>query len=163
MVGEENSVAPNSGPDSPRTPSTDDRPTSVLDPIEDLPLYRRDDDAVAAARAALERDEDGGRGHEPPPPPGTPGRPGGSSRPPQRRRKRKSNGWKIFRNVMIALVLLAIVIPLATFALAYSVVDIPKPGDIRTSQVSTILASDGTTELAKVVPPEGNNSCPDGQ
>ncbi|MBN7521560.1 penicillin-binding protein [Mycobacteroides abscessus subsp. abscessus] len=156
MVGEENSVAPNSGPDSPRTPSTDDRPTSILDPIEDLPLYRRDDDAVAAARAALERDEDGGRGHEPPPPPGTPGRPGGSSRPPQRRRKRKSNGWKIFRNVMIALVLLAIVIPLATFALAYSVVDIPKPGDIRTSQVSTILASDGTTELAKVVPPEGN-------
>ncbi|MGL5442273.1 MAG: transglycosylase domain-containing protein, partial [[Mycobacterium] stephanolepidis] len=151
MVGGQNPVA-SGGSDSPRTPSMDDRPTSILDPVEDLPLYRRDEDAVAAARAALERDGEG-NGHEPPPPSG---RPGGSSRPPQRRRRRKSNSWKIFRRVMIALVLLAIVIPLATFALAYSVVDIPKPGDIRTSQVSTILASDGTTELAKVVPPDGN-------
>ena len=42
-----------------------------------------------------------------------------------------------------------------TFAMAYMIVDIPKPGDIRTNQVSTILASDGS-ELAKIVPPEGN-------
>ena len=39
--------------------------------------------------------------------------------------------------------------------MAYFIVDIPKPGDIRTNQVSTILASDGS-ELAKIVPPEGN-------
>src|SRR4029079_15620865 len=35
------------------------------------------------------------------------------------------------------------------------IVDIPKPGDIRTNQVSTIRASDGS-ELARIVPPEGN-------
>ena len=39
--------------------------------------------------------------------------------------------------------------------MAYLIVDVPKPGDIRTNQVSTILASDGS-ELAKIVPPEGN-------
>jgi membrane peptidoglycan carboxypeptidase len=49
-----------------------------------------------------------------------------------------------------------IVLPLVTFSMAYLIVDVPKPGDIRTNQVSTILASDGTTELAKIVPPEGN-------
>src|ERR1700745_1592026 len=39
--------------------------------------------------------------------------------------------------------------------MAYSIVDIPKPRNIRTNQVSTILASDGS-EIAKIVPPEGN-------
>ena len=39
--------------------------------------------------------------------------------------------------------------------MAYMIVDVPKPGDIRTNQVSTILASDGS-EIAKIVPPEGN-------
>ena len=46
-------------------------------------------------------------------------------------------------------------LPIITFAMAYFIVDVPKPGDIRTNQVSTILASDGS-ELAKIVPPEGN-------
>jgi len=48
------------------------------------------------------------------------------------------------------------VLPIVTFAMAYLIVDVPQPGDIRTNQVSTILASDGTTQLAKIVPPEGN-------
>ena len=48
-----------------------------------------------------------------------------------------------------------IVLPIITFAMAYMIVDVPKPGDIRTNQVSTILASDGS-EIAKIVPPEGN-------
>jgi membrane peptidoglycan carboxypeptidase len=48
------------------------------------------------------------------------------------------------------------VLPIVTFAMAYLIVDVPQPGDLRTNQVSTILASDGTTELAKIVPPEGN-------
>ena len=46
-------------------------------------------------------------------------------------------------------------LPIVTFGMAYLIVDVPKPGDIRTNQVSTILASDGS-ELAKIVPPEGN-------
>lgn len=145
-------------PEPSRVPSLDDRPTSVLDPITDLPPYR-DDDAVAEARAALERDTDllSGTGSIPPvPPPGGSGGGDGPSNRPPRRRKRKPNGWKIFRRALLALVILAIITPFATFAMAYMVVDVPKPGDIRTNQVSTILASDGTTELAKVVPPEGN-------
>ncbi len=48
-----------------------------------------------------------------------------------------------------------VLLPIVTFAMAYFIVDIPKPGDIRTNQVSTILASDGS-EIAKIVPPEGN-------
>ena len=49
----------------------------------------------------------------------------------------------------------SVLLPIVTFAMAYVIVDVPKPGDIRTAQVSTILAGDGS-ELAKIVPPEGN-------
>lgn len=48
-----------------------------------------------------------------------------------------------------------VALPVITFAMAYLIVDIPRPGNIRTNQVSTILASDGS-ELARIVPPEGN-------
>ena len=62
-------------------------------------------------------------------------------------------GWAR-RGVYVAAAVL-LVLPLITFAMAYLIVDVPKPGDIRTNQVSTVLASDGS-ELAKIVPPEGN-------
>jgi membrane peptidoglycan carboxypeptidase len=58
------------------------------------------------------------------------------------------------RAVALFAVLFAL-LPMVTFGMAYSIVDVPKPGDIRTNQVSTILADDGS-ELAKIVPPEGN-------
>lgn len=48
-----------------------------------------------------------------------------------------------------------VLLPLITFGMAYMIVDVPEPGDIRTPQVSTILASDGS-EIARIVPPEGN-------
>ena len=48
-----------------------------------------------------------------------------------------------------------LVLPIITFAMAYSITEVPSPGDIRTNQVSTILANDGS-ELAKIIPPEGN-------
>ena len=48
-----------------------------------------------------------------------------------------------------------VLLPIVTFAMAYFIVDVPKPGNIRTNQVSTILASDGS-EIAKIIPPEGN-------
>ncbi|QBJ98665.1 penicillin-binding protein [Rhodococcus sp. ABRD24] len=41
---------------------------------------------------------------------------------------------------------------------AYVVEDVPRPGDMKTNQVATILASDGTTEITRVVPPEGNRT-----
>ena len=59
------------------------------------------------------------------------------------------------RRGLFATVAVLIVLPIVTFGMAYLIVDVPKPGDIRTNQVSTILASDGS-ELAKIVPPEGN-------
>ena len=59
------------------------------------------------------------------------------------------------RRALYAAVAVLVVLPIVTFAMAYLIVDVPKPGDIRTNQVSTILASDGS-ELAKIVPPEGN-------
>ena len=59
------------------------------------------------------------------------------------------------RRGLIAAAAVVILLPLLTFGMAYLIVDVPKPGDIRTAQVSTILASDGS-EIAKIVPPEGN-------
>ena len=89
----------------------------------------------------------------PPPPPRTGGGSGGKSGGPQLP-KFKWN-WKLFRRLCYAGAVMLLVLPIVTFGMAYLIVDIPKPGDIRTNQVSTILASDGT-ELAKFVPPEGN-------
>ena len=66
---------------------------------------------------------------------------------------RSTGSWS--RRVLYAAVAVLVVLPIVTFAMAYLIVDVPKPGDIRTNQVSTILASDGS-ELAKIVPPEGN-------
>lgn len=63
--------------------------------------------------------------------------------------------WKLVRRGLIAAVVAMILLPLVTFGMAYAIVDVPQPGDIRTAQVSTILASDGS-EIAKIVPPEGN-------
>jgi membrane peptidoglycan carboxypeptidase len=63
--------------------------------------------------------------------------------------------WRWARRGVFAAAAALLMLPLITFAMAYLIVDVPRPGDIRTNQVSTILASDGS-ELAKIVPPEGN-------
>ena len=63
--------------------------------------------------------------------------------------------WRWVRRGLYVGAVVLLLLPIVTFAMAYFIVDIPKPGDIRTNQVSTILASDGS-ELAKIVPPEGN-------
>ena len=63
--------------------------------------------------------------------------------------------WRWVRRGLYVAAVVVLLLPIVTFAMAYFIVDIPKPGDIRTNQVSTILASDGS-ELAKLVPPEGN-------
>ncbi len=90
------------------------------------------------------------------PPPGggppTGGPPGGPSEPSPAGAK---INWKWVRRSLYLLAVVVLVLPMVTFAMAYLIVDVPKPGDIRTAQVSTILAADGS-ELAKIVPPEGN-------
>src|SRR5699024_8510669 len=49
-----------------------------------------------------------------------------------------------------------IAIPALGFMTAYIVVDVPEPEELVTPQVSQIYAADGETELARIVPPEGN-------
>ncbi|NLE82531.1 MAG: penicillin-binding protein [Rhodococcus sp.] len=43
-------------------------------------------------------------------------------------------------------------------SIAYIRAEVPQPSDMETNQVATILAADGTTEVAKVIPPEGNRN-----
>ncbi|MFE6922461.1 transglycosylase domain-containing protein [Nocardia sp. NPDC057663] len=66
--------------------------------------------------------------------------------------------WRAIRRTMYVLMALAIVVPSAVFLVAYTAVSVPKPGDLETNQVATIFASDGSTVLSKVVPPEGNRT-----
>ena len=158
------------------------RPTAVI-PLfdgDDAPTLR---DPVEAVKAALDRPvatEPAGEGalrrpprnrrrlaERPPPRPGFDGPPGGpppprvdrlpgGDQPPESHRQLPRVNWKWIRRSVAALVVVLIVLPAVTFGMAYMIVDVPQPGDIRTNQVSTILASDGTTEIAKIVPPEGN-------
>ncbi len=94
-----------------------------------------------------------------PPPKPPPGGPPGRGRPPgPPPGPRPEINWKWVRRALIIGIVAIVVLPIVTFAMAYLVVDVPQPGDIRTNQVSTILASDGSTELAKIVPPEGNRA-----
>ncbi|RDI63085.1 membrane peptidoglycan carboxypeptidase [Nocardia pseudobrasiliensis] len=86
---------------------------------------------------------------------GGPGGPGG--RKPQTTAKKKSP-WRIVRRVIYVLIALAIVVPSATFLVAYTTVSVPKPGDLKTNQVATVLAADGNTVISKIVPPQGNRS-----
>ncbi|HEY7054463.1 MAG TPA: transglycosylase domain-containing protein [Mycobacterium sp.] len=132
-------------PRRPRKPEA--RPTAVIPPVtEDNASLR---DPIDMVKAAL----DG----TPPPKPPTGGPPsggggGGSARP----GPGLPVNWRWVRRGLIFAVVAVVVLPIVTFAMAYLIVDVPQPGDIRTNQVSTILASDGTTEIAKIVPPEGN-------
>ncbi|MVU80005.1 penicillin-binding protein [Nocardia sp. ET3-3] len=46
----------------------------------------------------------------------------------------------------------------SVFLYAYSTVNVPQPGDLKNNQVATIFMNDGSSVLAKVIPPEGNRS-----
>ena len=142
-------------PVPPRRPAVppDDRRTAVIPAVRaDTPPLR---DPIEAVKAAL----DGTPPPKPPPPPGPPRRPPGGGgppgRPPRRLPAMEQINWKWVRRGLLATLAALIVLPIVTFGMAYLIVDVPNPGDIRTNQVSTILASDGS-ELAKIVPPEGN-------
>ncbi|MCW4354830.1 penicillin-binding protein [Hoyosella sp. YIM 151337] len=49
-----------------------------------------------------------------------------------------------------------LVLPIGTFMAYYVAASVPRPGDIPTNQVATIFMNDGESELARIVPPEGN-------
>src|ERR1700722_6177252 len=160
-------------------PVRDDAPNRFRDPVEAVkaaldgrPSSRSSDsrDSLGRASAALgsktsrrQEKPTGGSGGPP-----TGGPPGG--RPPgPPRREPPLPGWAqrldwdwlhhinwmwVRRGLYVSAVVI-LLLPIVTFAMAYFIVDISQPGDIRTNQVSTIFASDGS-ELAKIVPPEGN-------
>ncbi|WP_157897900.1 transglycosylase domain-containing protein [Mycolicibacterium rutilum] len=136
----------------------DDRHTAVLPPVREArPPHLRDPvDVVKAALDGTPAPKPPPPGPPPPPrrPPGGGGSSGGGPSGPRRGLPKQIN-WKWVRRGAIAMAAVFIVLPIITFGMAYLIVDVPKPGDIRTNQVSTILASDGS-ELAKIVPPEGN-------
>ena len=150
----------------------DDRVTAIMAPVTDDPATAGMRDPIDEVRAAL----DGGptaasraatmmspstpptESWTPPPTPPPPASDDGGDdgdddeEPALLHRVFGRWGWRRWLAASLAVFVL---LPILTFALAYLVVDVPKPGDIRTNQVSTILAGDGS-ELAKIVPPEGN-------
>ena len=72
--------------------------------------------------------------------------------------KKKSRRWRTVRRVGLGVIALVLVIPLVMFLVSYVQAEVPRPSDMKTNQVATVLAADGATELAKVIPPEGNRT-----
>ncbi len=147
-------------------PVVDDRSPRRSDPIDEVkaaldhppgPVQRDPIDEVKAAldaRPPSRRDRmlSGG------PPPGPRGPEGPGHREPAPRGRSswtQQVNWLWVRRAAYLTAAMLVLLPLVTFGMAYFIVDVPKPGNIRTNQVSMILASDGS-EIAKIIPPEGN-------
>lgn len=58
--------------------------------------------------------------------------------------------------IVLAVLFVLVGIPALLFGYAYTQYDVPGPEELQPSQISTIVAGDGETQLAKLVPPEGN-------
>ncbi|MEU7763499.1 transglycosylase domain-containing protein [Nocardia sp. NPDC049190] len=63
-----------------------------------------------------------------------------------------------FRRLLLALFILFGVVPALLSVLAYWSAEIPDATAVKTNQIATILAADGSTVIAKVVPPDGNRT-----
>lgn len=72
-----------------------------------------------------------------------------------RNAKRKSTKRWVIGSLVGAIVLL-IVVPAVAFMLAYISASVPKPGELVSKQITQIYAADSSTELARIVPAEGN-------
>jgi membrane peptidoglycan carboxypeptidase len=140
-----------------------DRPASAplqSDPLDEVKAAM---DGRATAKSPRRDEPMPGRrppnGPPPPPPPGRPDGPGGpgdrAPRPGVDWSWAQQINWLWVRRAAYITAAALVLLPIVTFTMAYFIVDVPKPGNIRTNQVSTILASDGS-QLAKIVPPEGN-------
>lgn len=71
------------------------------------------------------------------------------------RRKQSTKRWPWI--VLIAFMVMALT-PLGLFGIAYTQYRVPEPSELANKQIATILANDGTTQLARLVPPEGNRT-----
>ena len=73
--------------------------------------------------------------------------------------KKKATGSKkrkIIIGSVVGILTLLVVVPIVAFAVAYSRAMVPSPSELTTKQIALIMASDSSTELARIVPPEGN-------
>lgn len=100
-------------------------------------------DTAGAGRRGKSRSDRSSRARQAPP-----ARP---DRPPRGRGER-------FRRLVLALFIIFVAVPSLLFVLLYWSAEIPDPSAVQTNQIATILAADGTTVIAKVVPPEGNRT-----
>ncbi|WP_442799839.1 penicillin-binding protein [Nocardia sp. NBC_01730] len=85
------------------------------------------------------------------------------SRPPAPRpapdpNRRPAGRGERFRRLLLALFILFGVVPALMSVLVYWSAEIPDPAAMQTNQTATILAADGSTVIAKVIPPEGNRT-----
>ena len=62
----------------------------------------------------------------------------------------------VIRNTIISVAVAMLAAPFLVFGVAYVATDVPEPDELATKQIAQIFASDSTTELARIVPPEGN-------
>ncbi len=77
------------------------------------------------------------------------------ARPSKKQAKKKRRIWPW---VVLAFLLVFVALPAGLFAYAYSQYTVPEPKDLANNQVSTIYAGDNQTQLARLVPPEGNRT-----
>ena len=80
-----------------------------------------------------------------------------SNKKPQRQAP-KAPRWKkvlLWTGVMLLVLILA---PIVAFFSAYAVTKVPEPQELKTNQIATIYASDSSTQLARIVPPDGNRT-----
>ena len=73
----------------------------------------------------------------------------------QRTRKRRPV-WRRLLTSAVAVLAVLVIVPLVAFFAAYTVTKVPEPDELVNNQISQIVANDGETELARIVPPEGN-------
>ncbi|MTE14696.1 transglycosylase domain-containing protein [Nocardia aurantiaca] len=104
---------------------------------------------LATAAAHRQRHQSHSRPRRRPKPPGGPEQAEPAPRPLRTRAQR-------IRRLLLALFLVLAVMPTTLMGIAYWSVEIPDPNTVQTNQIATILASDGNTVIAKVVPPKGN-------
>ena len=80
-------------------------------------------------------------------------------KPGSHRKKSSDNGRRRKRRwpwVVLVVLLVIVAVPAALFGYAYTQYDVPDSKELQPSQISTIVARDGESQLAKLVPPEGN-------
>jgi membrane peptidoglycan carboxypeptidase len=60
--------------------------------------------------------------------------------------------------LVLALFVIFVVVPALLLVLAYWSAEVPAPDAVQSNQIATITADDGSTVLARIVPPEGNRT-----